>query len=504
MLTDFDNTETSHSPKHIIVGTPKKLFTSLASLARTPSMDSFPLAKSGRSTSEQDMENDAYLYMRIMKAYREKKIDTAKYPNILELEVARQMWKAIPKHRLTSVSSLHDVCCIVGPGTEEKALPFSNLACCQTISTYPYSEQEKKRSGDPICDYFCLNLLDKAAIITIADGCNWGTGPQEAARKASSSFTAFLSSSLSELKHTRQAARVILRAFAVAHHSILEGKEDLFRCGTTTLLGGIILPLMACAHDSPPSASESDGNVSDSAPRPKPKRGSVIGNLFKDDTSAIGGWCFVFGSVGDCKAFLWSPKKKTATDMTRTNRISADARDCGGRLGPHLDEGKPDLRNLEVFCHPCEEDDIVIIMSDGVHDNLDPLHLGIKPRELGMDYDEWAACPPADAQNAKTIYRENLLAELIQRSVDDCGDTSFSSTSPSSILRRTPTPYLITRALMDHCFLTTRPSRHFMETQPGDILPHDYGRFPGKMDHTTCVAVKVGVFDKKTSRSERS
>ncbi len=24
-------------------------------------------------------------------------------------------------------------------------------------------------------------------------------------------------------------------------------------------------------------------------------------------------------------------------------------RDCGGRLGPHLDEGKPDLRNLNVF-----------------------------------------------------------------------------------------------------------------------------------------------------------
>ncbi len=42
----------------------------------------------------------------------------------------------------------------------------------------------------------------------------------------------------------------------------------------------------------------------------------------------------------------------------------------GGRLGPTLEGGEPDLKNLNVYCTPCDQDDIIVMMSDGVHDNL--------------------------------------------------------------------------------------------------------------------------------------
>ena len=46
-------------------------------------------------------------------------------------------------------------------------------------------------------------------------------------------------------------------------------------------------------------------------------------------------WVYVWGSVGDCKGFHYSPKRKTFLDITAANRFGTEsARDCGGRLGP--------------------------------------------------------------------------------------------------------------------------------------------------------------------------
>jgi len=42
----------------------------------------------------------------------------------------------------------------------------------------------------------------------------------------------------------------------------------------------------------------------------------------------------------------------------------------------------------------------------------------------------------------------------------------------------------------------TSASREYMEQNPFLALSHDYQKYPGKMDHTTCVALKVGIFDK--------
>jgi serine/threonine protein phosphatase PrpC len=42
----------------------------------------------------------------------------------------------------------------------------------------------------------------------------------------------------------------------------------------------------------------------------------------------------------------------------------------GGRLGPYLNGGTPDFRNLQLYMHPCEADDFIIVVSDGVHGKM--------------------------------------------------------------------------------------------------------------------------------------
>lgn len=88
-------------------------------------------------------------------------------------------------------------------------------------------------------------------------------------------------------------------------------ENELFTaCGRTTLLAGVMLPL---------------------------------------DGTCRGEWGLVFTSVGDCKLFLWNEEEGTI-DITFGNRFNArDAGDSGGRVGPYVDGGQPDLRNLKTY-----------------------------------------------------------------------------------------------------------------------------------------------------------
>lgn len=42
----------------------------------------------------------------------------------------------------------------------------------------------------------------------------------------------------------------------------------------------------------------------------------------------------------------------------------------GGRIGPYLEGGTPDLRNIDLYFTMCDEGDFIIILSDGVHGKL--------------------------------------------------------------------------------------------------------------------------------------
>jgi hypothetical protein len=74
--------------------------------------------------------------------------------------------------------------------------------------------------------------------------------------------------------------------------------------------------------------------------------------------------------LGDCKAFHLG-KNGSISEITAGNRRNiSDASDPGGRLGSYKDDGSPDLRNLTCYWYPCNSQDTIIFMTDGVHDNL--------------------------------------------------------------------------------------------------------------------------------------
>lgn len=154
----------------------------------------------------------------------------------------------------------------------------------------------------------------------------------EASNIAKDAFIEYLRFHQADITDLRDAGHYLLRALSYCHYKIIEGKEDLWEAGTTTLLGGVVLRL---------------------------KRSKEEKEKTKSDP-----YVFVCVSIGDCKAYLFSAKSKTVSDITAGNRRVKkssyifrlnliiiitknvhDARDPGGRLGPYVGEGNPDLRN---------------------------------------------------------------------------------------------------------------------------------------------------------------
>ena len=218
-----------------------------------------------------------------------------------------------------------------------------------------------------------------------------------------------------------------------------------------------------------------------------PSTGSPCASPSPPPSSNKKQWGFVFGSIGDCKAFLISSTHGTVIDMTDSNRAGVmNAKDPGGRLGPYLDGALPDLRNLSLYYRPCEEGDIIVFLSDGVHDNFDPQLLGKTPHDLGVENVlDWRLLDREVGERLKTSYRERKMLEVIAPNGEQLGSLTVSE---------------INDRIIQYCIDLTQLSRTYMETNPGLELPEDYVSYPGKMDHTTCVCLAVHQRDLASSR----
>lgn len=312
-----------------------------------------------------------------------------------------------------------------------------------------FLQGEARRSGDPICDQFRVNLYENRAIVCIADGCNWGPKVLEAATRACDEFVEQLHNALPTLTETKQSKAVLIAALQAAHLKIFEGKVDQdghwWDVGQTTLLGGIIVPIDKGTDRWSPSFE------------------------------------FIGITVGDCCAFVYTNGQMQDASDGISRKSHADARDSGGRLGPATESPESevlqlaDLSNMSLFCVPCEEGDLVLLMTDGVHDNLDPQHLGKKPRDMPKSMnlepvDDWAGVTRAKAEAAKSIFRIAFLEKQVEGAA---------------------TPDELCSTLLDHCVKTTSASRKYMCENSGRIVPKDYVAFPGKMDHSSCLAINV-------------
>lgn len=398
---------------------------------------------------------------------------------------------ALPRWPLVPYPSSSFLCMLKGPSHSSTDLSdylkeksnkdiapasFEECVFARSISTYPYSTQRGMRLGDPICDSFCISLHTARCIIAVADGCNWGERPRRAAQRAAQAFATFVEKSM-DVSTIQDIGHILLEGVAAAQEAITADYADAWEAGNATLLGGIALQLK---------------------------------------TNASTKWCFYCANVGDCKVFHAASSTGRVEDITAGNRNNVDdPTDPGGRLGPYCGTyGDPDLRNLCLYFRFVEEGDFIIVVSDGVHDNLDPELCGRSPSSLGLDFVSWEAASNANETQVELVkkrYMEEKLQELIfgmsefrpcQKSFSQstlmgsqaCWHLSLRSGESGDGDRPAANccPRDVVYRLIDHCVSLTRNARDLMEADASAKQPYDYVKYPGKMDHTTCVCYRIG------------
>jgi C2 domain len=226
----------------------------------------------------------------------------------------------------------------------------------KSVSTYPYLDADMKaRSGDPICDWYSCVAYGNRTLMAVADGCNWGPAPREAAQRASRASVSFLYEHQDRIGTLLDAALYTVRSVMVAHRRVFDGKDNPTDAGGTTIVAGMVLEVEWLRDDD--DAASGDEQLA------RWRRVAVL--------------C----SVGDCKTFVYSPDTRRAIDITsgQRDRSGGDATDSGGRIGFKQDGYVPDLGNIQIIIHPLADNEYIMSMSDGVHDNLDPAHLGVAP-----------------------------------------------------------------------------------------------------------------------------
>eukprot|EP01091_Cochliopodium_minus_P017988 TRINITY_DN7201_c0_g1_i1.p1 TRINITY_DN7201_c0_g1~~TRINITY_DN7201_c0_g1_i1.p1 ORF type:complete len:1068 (-),score=372.72 TRINITY_DN7201_c0_g1_i1:14-3217(-) len=314
---------------------------------------------------------------------------------------------------------------------------------CISVSTYPFLPMKPQREGSPICDSYKVCLYQSGlTFLTICDGCNWGKGPRDAAITAKKTFCDYIEKNVKSLKDIKKTAKILIRAVYMSHFKIIEDKQDIWEAGTTTFLGGILT-------------------------QEQQKEDSFI---------------FMFISVGDCKALVYDGKR--VRDVTLGNRQNAsNPCDPGGRIGPYVKEGLPDMRNLKVDYCTLKQGEYLMLVSDGVSDNFDPEQLGYSPSEIGIkdvQDDNWKMVDKLVAIEAKAKWSNHKMEEVLNKATFPF--MSKNLIAPSKVL---------SHAIVRHCTDSTYNGRNWMENNPTLPLPIDYKNYPGKMDHTSVVVMRL-------------
>ncbi|KAI6172365.1 Protein phosphatase 2C (PP2C)-like domain-containing protein [Aphelenchoides besseyi] len=206
---------------------------------------------------------------------------------------------------------------------EERAFGIS-------ISLYEKHPISGLQAGLPIADVFAVLARQNNAILALADGVNWGEGSRLAARCAIRGAVDHLNASISsgKLRTTTDVFHDLLGAFHSAHALILQEGGAL-----TTLCVALIVPVK------------------------------------NSDSFAL---CVC--NVGDSLCFVQNEAYGVREVTLASHEIDChrNMRDAGGALGP-VDGRNAQLHNLTCSMTFVETGDMVFITSDGVSDNFDPV-----------------------------------------------------------------------------------------------------------------------------------
>ncbi|BHF65311.1 hypothetical protein SprV_0200832100 [Sparganum proliferum] len=253
----------------------------------------------------------------------------------------------------------------------------------KATSLYDTNPVTGRTSGDPIADAFVLKMRRHSAFFAVADGVNWGEAPMRAARCAVNAIYEHLESNLFlggpesfKVRTTRDAANLLYSAFNRAHMDIIAETE-----GLSTLCVGLLLPV----HRSRRLSGSQRGSLSS---------GSADARSCSDTRTQVETFALIVTSVGDSQAFLlrenlgvtevtgWVPGATSVMNLDTEEHVKAsssdgcpprDFRDAGGALGAVHEGKEPELHNLMCAVAICGTRDVVILGTDGLTDNFDPV-----------------------------------------------------------------------------------------------------------------------------------
>lgn len=113
--------------------------------------------------------------------------------------------------------------------------------------------------------------------------------------------------------------------------------------------------------------------------------------------------------------------------------------------------------------------------------------MGKKPSDLNISVklNSW---DEVDQLKDTEIYHPEIFKQAEDKKID-FSKKLFIDIIGKEMLHK---PQVVVDSLIRHCEKTTEVSRKFMEDHPRTPLPDDYSLYCGKLDHTTCIAFKVG------------
>uniref|UniRef100_A0AC35TKY6 PPM-type phosphatase domain-containing protein n=1 Tax=Rhabditophanes sp. KR3021 TaxID=114890 RepID=A0AC35TKY6_9BILA len=199
-----------------------------------------------------------------------------------------------------------------------------------SVSLYEKHPITGVNAGNPIADVFGIIARENNCVLALADGVNWGEGAQLAARCGVRGALDHINKHIESGKFqtSTDVFHSLLGAFHAGHALILQEGGAL-----TTLCVALVVPV-------------------------------------KNSSTSVLCVC----NVGDSLCFVQNPLSGVREITLASHDISLmrDMRDAGGALGP-VDGRNPQLHNLTCSMTFVEEGDIVYITSDGVSDNFDPV-----------------------------------------------------------------------------------------------------------------------------------
>ncbi len=195
-------------------------------------------------------------------------------------------------------------------------------------------------------------------------------------------------------------------------------------------------------------------------------------------------------NLGDGQCFVM--RNGTLMEMTQdTRRDLSNVRDPGGKIGlctPH--PLKMDPRNLQFSLTPCQSDDLLLFMTDGVLDNINPERLGLSPKGINTPY--WVQEKIKEAAQMSTEELGDLLALLNfnqmswkEVPLQEANEAKklFVNRFLELLAQKGETPQESNQNIIDFCTLITQGHRNKSSSFYEEPL--------GKPDHTTCLTYKV-------------